>query len=69
MFKIPNTNDGKLLRRPSTGYKNVLGRVAFGIIYIASDKSWSAKGASQQPGFMDGCLTINCMRLACLPSR
>ena len=47
MFKIPNTNDGKLLRRPSTGYKNVLGRVAFGIIYIASDKSWSAKGASQ----------------------
>ena len=30
-----------------------LGRVAFGIIYIASAKSRSVRGASHQPDFMD----------------
>ena len=32
--KIPNTNGGKLLHRPSTSYKKLFGRVAFGIIFI-----------------------------------
>ena len=32
--KICNTHDGNLLRRPSTSYKMLLGRVALGIIYI-----------------------------------
>ena len=63
---IPNTNVGKLLCRPSTSYKKLF---AFGIIYVALAKSWSARGASQQPAFMGSCLTNNHTRLGCLLSR
>ena len=66
--KIPNTNDGNILRRPSTSYNKALGRAAFGIIYVASAKSWVTRGASHQPAFMDTCLTISHTCLACLPS-
>ena len=52
-----------------TSYKKLLGRVTFEIIYIASAKSWSGRGASHQPAFMDSCLTISHTRLVCLPSR
>ena len=47
--KILKINDGKLLHRPSTSYKKFLGRVPFVIIYIASAKSRSTKGASHPP--------------------
>ena len=68
--KIPNTNGGKLLRRPSTSYKKLLDRVTFGIIYIALVKSQSARGTSHQSVFMDSCLAIiNRTYLAYLPSR
>ena len=66
--KIPNTKDGNLCIL-STSYKMSLGRVAFGIIYITSSKSWGGRGASHQPAFMVSCLTIRHTRLACLPSR
>ena len=46
MSKIPNTSDGKLLHRPSTNYKRLLGRFPLGIIYIALAKSWSVRGGS-----------------------
>ena len=48
--KIPNTNGGKLLCRPSTT------RITFGIHTLA--KSRSARGASHQPAFMDRCLLL-----------
>ena len=67
--KIRNTIGGKLLRRPSPMYKKLLGIVAFGIIYIASAKSRSAKGGSHQPAFMGSCLTMDCTCLTYLPSR
>ena len=57
------------LCRRSTSYKKLLGRVAFGIIYIASTKSRNTRGESHQLAFMDSCLTINRTRLACLSSR
>ena len=66
---IRNANSGKLLRRPCTSYKKLLGRLAFGTNYIASANSRSVREASHQPAFMDSCLTINHTRLACLPSR
>ena len=49
--KIPNTNDGKLFRRPSTSYKKLLSRVLFGIIDIALVKTRSARGASHPPAY------------------
>ena len=52
-----------------TSYKKLLGRVAFGIIYIASVKSRSTRGASHQPAFIDSYRTINRTRLACRSSR
>ena len=66
--KNPNTNGGNLLRRPSASNKKSLGKVVFGIIYISSAKSRSARGASHQPAFMDSCLTISHARLARLSS-
>ena len=35
---------------------------------IASAKSWSVRGASHQPAFMSGCLTISHTCFPCLPS-
>ena len=49
--------------------KKLLSRVAFGIIYIASAKSCSARGAIHQPACMDSCLAISHIHLGCLPSR
>ena len=50
-------------------FKKLLSRVAFGIIYIASAKSCSARGAIHQPAFMDSCLAISHKHLASPPSR
>ena len=36
-------------------------------LLIASAKFWSMMGASHQPTFMSGCLTISHMCLPCLP--
>ena len=36
---------------------------------IASAKSWSARGASHQPAFMSGCLTISHTCLPCPPGK
>ena len=36
---------------------------------IASAKSRSARGASHQPAFMSGCLTISHTCLPCLPGK
>ena len=38
------------------------------LLMIASAKSQSARGASHQPAFMSGCLTISHTCLSCLPS-
>ena len=38
------------------------------LLMIASAKSQSARGASHQPAFMSGCLTISHTFLSCLPS-
>ena len=65
--KIPNTNCGKLLHRTSTSYKMLLSIVTFRIQTLA--KSWTARGASHQPAFMDSCLIIGHTRLASLPRR
>ena len=54
--------------RSSTIYKTLLGRVAFGIIYVALAKSWSVRDASHQSDVMDSCLAISHTRLACIPS-
>ena len=54
--KIPNTIGGKLLRRPSTAYKKLLGRVTFGIHIWA--KFRGGRRASHQPAFMDSCLLL-----------
>ena len=37
-------------------------------LLIASAKSWSARGASHEPTFMIGCLTISHTCLPCLPN-
>ena len=37
------------------------------VVLIASAKSWSMRGASQQPAFRSGCLTISHTYLPCLP--
>ena len=39
------------------------------IMQIVLAKSWSTRGASDQPAFMDNCLTISHTCLPCLPSR
>ena len=54
--KIPSINGGRLLRRPSTTYEKLLGRVRFGIHTLA--KAQSARGVSHQPAFMDSCLLL-----------
>ena len=54
--KIPNTSGSKLLRRLFTTYKQLLGRVTFGIHPLA--KSWSSTGASCQPAFVESCLIL-----------
>ena len=64
--KIPRTNGGRLLGRPSTSYKMLLGTVTFGIHTLV--KSWTARALSHQPAFIDSILTISHTRLACLPS-
>ena len=40
----------------------------FLVMLIALAKSRSMKGASHQPAFMSGCLSISHMCLVCLPS-
>ena len=68
LSKIPNINGENVLSSFSTSYNKALGRAAFGIIYVASTKSWVTREASHQPAFMNTCLTISHTCLACLPS-
>ena len=49
--------------------KTAINQILSDLLLIASAKPRSARGASHQPAFMSGCLTISHTCLPCLPGK